>query len=269
LRSILNIKKGDVYNKKVLDSRLYMNQSGRDISSLYMDDGYLSFYPDPVELLVEGDSIDLDIRIREGKQYRIRNVIIKGNSKTNEHVIRREIRTKPGAAVQPQRCDPHPAGTEPPGLLQPREPRREPHPGPAHRHGGPGVHRGGEAQRPPGIERRLGSGRVVLSLGLSFTNFSLRKTFNKQVLATPARGDGQTLNLRRTDQRPLLPKLQHELRGALAGWSQGRMRSASRSYPLRADQRRGRFIDSDDGRIPTRTANPCSSAVPPSAWASA
>ncbi len=63
---------------------------------LYMDDGYLAFYPDPVELLVEGDSIDLDIRIREGKQYRIRNVIIKGNTKTNEHVVRREIRTKPG-----------------------------------------------------------------------------------------------------------------------------------------------------------------------------
>ncbi|MBK8339810.1 MAG: hypothetical protein IPK99_07335 [Flavobacteriales bacterium] len=95
LLDILNIKRGDVYNKTVLDSRMYMNQSGRDISSLYMDDGYLSFYPEVVEVAV-GDSIDLDIRIREGKQYRVRNVIIKGNTKTNEHVIRREIRTKPG-----------------------------------------------------------------------------------------------------------------------------------------------------------------------------
>ena len=96
LLSILNIQKGDVYNKKLLDSRLYMNPTGRDITSLYMDDGYLSFYPDPVELLVEGDSIDLDLRIREGRQFRIRSILIKGNSKTNEHVIRREIRTKPG-----------------------------------------------------------------------------------------------------------------------------------------------------------------------------
>ncbi|MEI2421551.1 POTRA domain-containing protein, partial [Arthrospira platensis SPKY2] len=95
LAEILNVRKGDVYNKKLLESRLYMNPAGRDISSLYMDDGYLSFYPDPVELLADGDSIDLDIRIREGKQYRIRSVIIKGNSKTNEHVVRREIRTRP------------------------------------------------------------------------------------------------------------------------------------------------------------------------------
>ena len=49
-----SINKGDIYNKKLLDSRLYMNQAGRDISSLYMDDGYLAFYPDPIELLVPG-----------------------------------------------------------------------------------------------------------------------------------------------------------------------------------------------------------------------
>jgi outer membrane protein insertion porin family len=96
LRSILNVRKGDVYNKKVLDSRLYMNQSGRDISSLYMDDGYLSFYPDPVSCWWKAIASTSTSASVKGKQYRIRNVIIKGNSKTNEHVIRREIRTKPG-----------------------------------------------------------------------------------------------------------------------------------------------------------------------------
>ena len=95
LVKLLGIKRGDVYNKKKLDSRLYMNPSGVDISSLYMDRGYLSFNPDPIER-VEGDSIDLEVRIREGKQYRVRDVMVHGNTKTFDHVIRREIRTRPG-----------------------------------------------------------------------------------------------------------------------------------------------------------------------------
>ena len=61
-----------------------------------MDDGYLFFQVDPVEVLVENDSIDLEMRIHEGKQATINKIIIKGNTKTNDHVIRREIRTKPG-----------------------------------------------------------------------------------------------------------------------------------------------------------------------------
>ncbi|HRN36753.1 MAG TPA: POTRA domain-containing protein, partial [Flavobacteriales bacterium] len=95
LVGLLGIRRGDVYNKKKLDSRLYMNPSGVDISSLYMDQGYLSFNPEPIER-VEGDSIDLEIRIREGKQYRVRDVTVVGNTKTFDHVIRRELRTRPG-----------------------------------------------------------------------------------------------------------------------------------------------------------------------------
>ena len=96
LAKILGIKKGEIFNQSKLDSRLYMNPAGYDISSLYMDDGYLFFNINPVEVNVENDSIDLEIRIYEGKQATINKVIVTGNDKTSDHVILRQLRTVPG-----------------------------------------------------------------------------------------------------------------------------------------------------------------------------
>ncbi|RYG54254.1 MAG: outer membrane protein assembly factor BamA, partial [Chitinophagaceae bacterium] len=96
LSSILGIKKGTVYSKDILDKRLNYNPSGMDITSLYMDDGYLFFSIDPEEVLVEGDSIDIEMRIYEGAQARINAVNVSGNTKTSDHVILRELRTVPG-----------------------------------------------------------------------------------------------------------------------------------------------------------------------------
>lgn len=96
LAGILGIKKGSVYSKETLDRRLSYNPSGLDITSLYMDDGYLFFNIEPVEVLVEGDSIDIEMRISEGAQARIKEVTVAGNSKTSDHVILRELRTIPG-----------------------------------------------------------------------------------------------------------------------------------------------------------------------------
>lgn len=196
LKEILNIRKGDVYNKRSLDSRLFMNPSGRDITSLYMDDGYLSFYPDPVELLVEGDSIDLDLRIREGKQYRIRSVIIKGNTKTNEHVVRREIRTKPGELFNRSDVMRTQRELSTLGYFNPEtlgvNPVQDPRTGT--------VDLEYTVEEKPSDRLELsggwGAGRVVLSLGVSFTNFSLRNTFKKGAWTPLPAGDGQTLNLR-------------------------------------------------------------------------
>ncbi len=196
LDAILNIHRGDVYSKKTLDSRLFMNANGRDISSLYMDDGYLAFYPDPVEIVAEGDSIDLEIRIREGKQYRIRNVIIHGNTKTTEHVVRREIRTKPGElfdrslVIRTQRelsqlgyFDPEKLGVNP--IQDPRTGT---------------VDLEYTVEEKPSDRLELsggwGAGRLVLSVGLSFTNFSLRNIKNKSAWQPLPTGDGQTLNVR-------------------------------------------------------------------------
>lgn len=96
LNRIMKIKKGDLYDKEVLDKRLNYNPQGADVSSLYMDNGYLFFNVTPVEVLVEGDSIDLEMRIYEGPQATIRKVEVEGNTKTHDHVIIRELRTLPG-----------------------------------------------------------------------------------------------------------------------------------------------------------------------------
>ena len=251
LAEIMNINKGDIYNKKLLDSRLYMNQAGRDISSLYMDDGYLAFYPDPIELLVPGDSIDIDIRIREGKQYRIRNVIIKGNTKTTEHVIRREIYTKPGQlfnrsdVIRTQRelstlgyFNPESMGVNP---IQDA------------RTGTVDLEYTVEEKPSDRLELSggWGAGRVVLSLGLSFTNFSMRNLFKGSAWTPLPSGDGQTLNLRaQTNGR----FFQSYSLSFVEPWLGGRKPNALSISAYRSVQTNGenRFIDTEDGRI----ANP-------------
>ncbi|WP_338221252.1 BamA/OMP85 family outer membrane protein [Algoriphagus sp. oki45] len=93
----LGIQKGDVYDKEKLQKRLnYDPQKGDDVSSLYQDDGYLFFNIEPVEVNVTGDSIDLEMRIFEGPQVTVNSVNIKGNERTSDHVVMREIRILPG-----------------------------------------------------------------------------------------------------------------------------------------------------------------------------
>lgn len=99
LSRVLGIKKGDVYNQELLDKRLGIMLSpdgGEDVSSLYMDDGYLFFRVEPREVSFTGDTINYEMVLTEGPQATIRNVTIVGNERTNEHVIRRELRTLPG-----------------------------------------------------------------------------------------------------------------------------------------------------------------------------
>jgi len=98
LNQLLGINKGDIYNVAVLNKRLgkEASQEGGDISGYYMDDGYLFFRAEPVEVAVYNDTIDYEIRMMEGPQARIKNVTIAGNEKTKDHVVRRELRTVPG-----------------------------------------------------------------------------------------------------------------------------------------------------------------------------
>ncbi len=98
LTAILGIKKGDIYNRDILNSKLGITLSpeGGDISGLYMDDGYLFFKAVPQEVAVYNDTIDYVIQLQEGPQATIKNVRISGNDKTKEYVIRRELRTIPG-----------------------------------------------------------------------------------------------------------------------------------------------------------------------------
>jgi outer membrane protein insertion porin family len=96
LAAVLGITKGDVYNIAELEKKLTFNPNGSDITSLYMDDGYLFFNIEPVEVAIEGDSVDIEMRIVEGPQATINQVRVVGNTRTSDHVILREIRTLPG-----------------------------------------------------------------------------------------------------------------------------------------------------------------------------
>ena len=96
LDELLGIEKGDLYDNTVLQARLLGSADSRDVHSKYLDNGYLFSQVNPVEIEVRNDTIDLEIRIYEGQQARINKVSVMGNTKTNDHVIMREIRTKPG-----------------------------------------------------------------------------------------------------------------------------------------------------------------------------
>ena len=98
LNDVLMIKKGDVYDVVTMEKRLFGGgkQSEYDISKLYRDNGYLFFNLQPVELNIEGDSVDVEMRIVEGKPATLNNIIINGNDLTNERVIRRQVFTRPG-----------------------------------------------------------------------------------------------------------------------------------------------------------------------------
>lgn len=96
LSTVLGIKKGSIYNPVELDKRLSIDPNGTDISSLYMDDGYLFFNITPVEVAVTGDSVDIELKIFEGPQAVNNKILVEGNDKTSDYVILREIRTLPG-----------------------------------------------------------------------------------------------------------------------------------------------------------------------------
>ena len=98
LNEILMIEKGDVYDVVTMEKRLYGGgkETEGNVSTLYRDNGYLFFNVQPVELNIEGDSVDVEIRVVEGKPATLNNIIINGNDLTNERVIRRQLFTRPG-----------------------------------------------------------------------------------------------------------------------------------------------------------------------------
>jgi outer membrane protein insertion porin family len=198
LNNVLGINKGDVYNKELLETRLKFSQDGRDITSLYMDNGYLFFQIDPVEVAVSDDSIDLELRIFEGPQATIDKVVIKGNDRTHEHVIRRELRTVPGEKfsrsdiIRSQREIINLGYFNPEnlGINTPVNPQR----------GTVDIEYTVEEKPSDQLELSAGWGGrgrgVIGTLGVSFNNFSARNIFNKGTWSPLPQGDGQRLSLR-------------------------------------------------------------------------
>ena len=200
LNYVLGINKGDVYNIDILNKRLgkQLAQDGSgDVSGLYMDDGYLFFQVDPVETRVYNDTIDHEIRIKEGPQARIKNVTIAGNEKTKDFVIRRELRTVPGELFS--RSDLIRSQRELANLQYFNQETINPGVVPNSDDGTVDNNWKLEEKSSDQLELSAGwGGGVGLTgtLGVTFNNFSIRNIFKSSAWDPLPMGDGQKLSLR-------------------------------------------------------------------------
>jgi len=197
LDQVLAISKGDVYNKELIDRKLQFNPKGMDISGLYMDDGYLFFRINPVEVAVVGDSIDVEMRIVEGEQATINEVTIVGNERTSDHVIRRELSTIPGNKFSRSDIIRTQQALSQLGYFAPDKVNQNLVPNPAK--GTVDIEWQVEEQSNDQIELSGGWGGVfgfVGTLGLTFNNFSVRNIPHLKKWKPLPVGDGQRLQLR-------------------------------------------------------------------------
>ncbi|MBS1933087.1 MAG: BamA/TamA family outer membrane protein [Bacteroidetes bacterium] len=200
LNVILGIRKGDIYNLDILNKRLGKQlsaESNGDIGSLYMDDGYLFFQIDPVETAVYNDTIDFEIRMREGPQATIKNVTITGNEKTKEYVIRRELRTIPGDKFSRQ--DLIRSQREIVSLGYFNQEKVVPTPVPNQEDGTVDINWSVEEKSSDQLELSAGWGGgigLTGTLGVSFNNFSVKNIWKKSAWDPLPTGDGQKLSLR-------------------------------------------------------------------------
>lgn len=194
--TILAIKRGDIYDQSRLEAKLFMSPNGIDVSSLYMDDGYLFFQITPVEVLIEHDSIDIEVRITEGPQATINKVTVTGNTKTSDYVILRELRTKPGQKFSRSDIQRSIRELATLGYFDPEKLDVVPTPNPAA--GTVDIEYKVEERPSDQIELSggFGYGTVVGTLGLNLTNFSTRKMFKKGQWSPIPSGDGQRVSLR-------------------------------------------------------------------------
>lgn len=199
LNSILGIKRGEIYNGVLLEKRIADNTSpdAEDVTNLYQNNGYLWSNINPVEVKTENDTIDFEIRISEGPIAYFNNITVKGNDKTNDKVIYRELRTRPGEkwnkdlvirsvrelgqlgffdaeAIRPEPVNMDPAaGTVDLDWTV--------------------VEKGSSQVE---LQGGYGAGGFIGTLGLSFNNFSLKNIFNKKAYQPLPMGDGQKMSLR-------------------------------------------------------------------------
>ena len=197
LEKVFNVKKGSVYNQSLISDRLNGSAGAQDaVSSLYQDYGYLFSSLKPVEAKIDNDSIDLEIRIYEGDQAYLNNVIIAGNTRTNEHVARRELYTLPGdlfskdkimrsvrqlgvlGHFDPEKINPTPLADITNGTVDLLYKLEE------------------KANDQFEISGGWGAGMLVGTVGVRFNNFAMRNFFNLKEWKPYPSGDGQSLSIR-------------------------------------------------------------------------
>ena len=198
LQRLLRIEKGDTYNGKVLKERVTGDGSpdSQDISTVYQNNGYLFSRVLPVETRINNDSIDVEIRIFEDQPTKIKKVTVNGNDKTNDHVVYREIRTKPGYLYS--KADIIRSIREIGQLGFFDAEAITPDINPNHQDKTVDIDYTVAEKGSSQIELQggYGGGSFIGTLGLSFNNFSVRNIFNKKAYRPLPMGDGQTLSLR-------------------------------------------------------------------------
>ncbi len=197
LKKVFNVEKGTVYNQSLIDDRLNGSAGAQDaVSNLYQDHGYLFSRLTPVEAKIDHDSIDLEVRIYEGEQAYLNNVLITGNTRTNEHVARRELYTLPGdlfsktniirsirqlgvlGHFDPEKINPTPLPDITNGTVDLLYKLEE------------------KANDQFEISGGWGAGMLVGTVGVRFNNFAMRNFFNLKEWKPYPSGDGQSVSIR-------------------------------------------------------------------------
>jgi outer membrane protein insertion porin family len=196
LTSILRINRGDIYDSQLLNERVSFDQNGNDVASVYLNNGYLFSQVIPVEKSVSNDTIDIEIRIQEGRQATIRKVSISGNERTNDHVIYREVRTKPGDLFSKAMIQRTIRELSQLGYFDQTQIGVNPVPDPQTGTVDLEYTVAEKSTSQLELQGGWGAGRVVGTLGLNFNNFSARNIGNKRSWQPLPTGDGQTISLR-------------------------------------------------------------------------
>ena len=193
LDATLGVKKGDTYNLKLLNERLQEDDDA--VAKLYTDRGYLFFNVQPVEVAVENDSIDFEMRMYEGKPATINRINITGNTRVYEHVVRRELYTKPGQLYSQSDIMRSLRELAQMGHFDQEKlvPDIQPNP----EDGTVDITYQLQTKSSDQIEFSLGWGATGLigSLGLKFTNFAIQNLFNKKAYRIVPQGEGQTFSI--------------------------------------------------------------------------
>jgi len=194
LNEVLGIHKGDVYNQKLLNKRTQEDDDA--VANLYMNNGYLFYQLIPVESRIEGDSIDLEMRMYEGKQARINKVVINGNDRLYEKVVRRELRVRPGDLFSKEDLMRSAREIAQTGHFDPE--KMDIRPEPNEDNGTVDIILNLESKANDQIEFSAGWGQtgILGKLSLKFTNFSIKNLFHpSSYKGLIPQGDGQTFTI--------------------------------------------------------------------------
>jgi len=195
LNQLLKINKGEVYSHKMLTDRLQTNDDA--VSKLYTDRGYLFASIDPVEVSIDGDSINFEMRILEGKQATINNIGITGNDRVYEHVIRRELYTKPGQLYSQSDIVRSLGELARMGQFDPESVYKNIKIEPDQENGTVDINYGLTTKSSDQVQLSAGIGGTgfVGSVGLTFANFAIQNIFRPKMYRIVPQGEGQTFSL--------------------------------------------------------------------------